>query len=145
MYKDCKVGGLAQLLWEWIFFILAKQKTSFREERKINFKNCCTALLICIQTVAGFVTLFTEAGFAQLVERFNKYWVGGRRLDSQGQTNTQGIKITGKWRYSFCTASGLTFTWLGWPRKMAVPAQVVGDVKIVSPIGNFVLDTLTLK
>ena len=145
MYKDCGAGGLAQLLWEWIFFILAKQKTSFREEREINFKNCCTPLLICIQTVAGFISLFTVEGLAQLVERFNKCWVRGRRLDSRGQTNTEGIKITEKWRYSFCTASSLPFTWLTWACKMAVPVQVVGDVKIVSPVSTFMLDILTLK
>ena len=71
-----------QGLWSWrtdqtsmrmIFFILAKQKTSFREEGKITFKNCCTPFLISIQTVAGFIKLFTVAGLAQLVERFNKY------------------------------------------------------------------------
>ena len=42
-------------------------------------------------------------------------------------------KITEEWRYSLCTVSGLTFAWLGWPRKMAIPSPV-GDVKIVSPI-----------
>ena len=49
----------------------------------------------------------------------------GRRLDSRCQTNTQGLKITEKWRYYLA--------WLGWPRKMAVPCTV-GDVKMVSSI-----------
>ena len=30
--------------------------------------------------------------------------------------------------YCLCSASGRTFAWLGWPRKMAVPSPV-GDVK----------------
>ena len=69
---------------------------------------------------------------------------GGRGFDSRGRTITQGLKMTEKWRYFLCTASGETFAWLGWPRKMAVPPPV-GDVKIVSPISTFVLNTLTLN
>ena len=46
---------------------------------------------------------------------------GGRGFDSRGRTKTQGLKITGKWRY-------LTFAWLGWSREMAVPSPL-GDVK----------------
>ena len=46
--------------------------------------------------------------------------------------NTQGLKITQKWR----------FAWLGWPRKVAVPSPVK-DVKIVSPISTFMLYTTT--
>ena len=34
---------------------------------------------------------------------------GGRGFDSQSKAITQGLKITDKWRYSLCTASGLTF------------------------------------
>ena len=52
--------------------------------------------------------------------------------------------MTEKWRYFLCTASGETFARLGWPRKMVVPSPL-GDVKIVSPISTFVLNTLTLK
>ena len=69
---------------------------------------------------------------------------GGRGFDSRGRTITQGLKMTEKWRYFLCTASGETFAWLGWPRKMAVPSPL-GDVKIVSPISTFVLNTLTRK
>ena len=68
----------------------------------------------------------------------------GRGFDSRGRTITQGLKTTEKWRYFLCTASGETFAWLGWPRKMAVPSPV-GYVKIVSPISTFVLNTLTIK
>ena len=39
-------------------------------------------------------------------------------------------------------AKGLTFAWLGWPRKMAVTSPV-GDVKIVSSVSTFGLNTLT--
>ena len=61
-------------------------------------------------------------------------------IPGPGQVLRDGLKITGKWRYSLCTASGWTFAWLGWPRKMAVPSPV-GDVKIlVSPISTFVLN-----
>ena len=69
---------------------------------------------------------------------------GGHGFDSRGRTNTQDLTVTEKWRYSLCSASGWTFAWLGWPRKMAVPSPV-GEVNIVSPIGTFVLNTLTLK
>ena len=31
---------------------------------------------------------------------------GGRGFDSWGRTNTRGLKITEKWRYFLCTASG---------------------------------------
>ena len=55
---------------------------------------------------------------------------GGRGFESRGRTITQGLKMTEKWRYFLCTASGETFAWLGWPSKMAVPSPL-GDVKIV--------------
>ena len=57
---------------------------------------------------------------------------GGRGFDSRGRTITQGLKMTEKWRYFLCTASGETFAWLGWPRKMAVPSPL-GDVKYSVP------------
>ena len=53
-------------------------------------------------------------------------------FDSRGRTITQGLKMTEKWRYFLCTASGWTFAWLGWPRKVAVPSPL-WDVKIVFP------------
>ena len=37
---------------------------------------------------------------------------GGRGFDYQDQSITQGLKITGKWRCSLCTASGESFAWL---------------------------------
>ena len=61
---------------------------------------------------------------------------GGRGFDSQGRTNTQGLKITEKWRYSLCPESGWTFAWLGWPRKMAVPSPL-GGVKYSVPKWHF--------
>ena len=42
--------------------------------------------------------------------------VGGQGFDSQG------LKMTEKWRYCFCPANGWTFARLGWPHKMAVPS-----------------------
>ena len=45
------------------------------------------------------------AGLAQSVERVHCK-AGGRRFDSRGWTNTQGLKITEKRRYSLCTATG---------------------------------------
>ena len=45
---------------------------------------------------------------------------------------------------SHCKRLDLNFAWLGWPRKITVPSTVV-DVKTVSPISTFVLNTLTLK
>ena len=43
-----------------------------------------------------------------------------------------------------CKRLDLNFAWLGWPRKITVLSTVV-DVKTVSPISTFVLNTLTLK
>ena len=83
-------------------------------------------------------------GRVSSVGRAFDFGAGGRGFNSQGRTNTQGLKITEKWRYFLCPAGGWTFAWLGWPRKMAVPSPL-GDVKIVSPISTFVLNTLTLK
>ena len=40
--------------------------------------------------------------------------VGGQGFDSQG------LKMTEKWRYCFCPANGWTFARLAWPHKMAV-------------------------
>ena len=65
---------------------------------------------------------------------------GGRGFDSRGRTITQGLKMTEKWRYFLCTASGETFGWLGWPRKMAVPVSIRRR-KIVLPIRTFMLNT----
>ena len=41
-------------------------------------------------------------------------------------------------------AGPIFIVWLRWPRKMAVPSPV-GDAKIMSPIGTFVLNTLEIK
>ena len=72
------------------------------------------------------------------------YRAGGRGFDSRGRTNTQGLKISEKWRYCLYTASSETFARLRRPRKMAVPSPA-GNVKLVSLISTFVLNTLTLK
>ena len=80
-----------------------------------------------------------------LVSRAHDCRGGGCRFHSRGRTITQlGLKMTEKWRYSICTASSWIFVWLGWSHKMAVPTPV-GDIKIVSPISNFMLNALTLK
>ena len=50
-------------------------------------------------------SVFTAAVLAQSVERVDCR-AGGRGFDSWGRTNTQGLKITEKWRYSLCTATG---------------------------------------
>ena len=90
-------------------------------------------------------SFFTRPGaWISLVGRAFDCRAGGRGFDSRGRTITQGLKMTEKWGYFLCTASGETFAWLGWPRKMAVPSPL-GDVKIVSPVSTFVLNTLTLK
>ena len=56
-------------------------------------------------------------------------WAAGRGIDSQGRNNTQGLKITEKWRYSLCTASVWNLTWLGWPCKVALPSPVGDETK----------------
>ena len=50
-------------------------------------------------------SVFTAAVLAQSVERVDCR-AGSRGFDSWGRTNTQGLKITEKWRYSLCTATG---------------------------------------
>ena len=50
--------------------------------------------------------------------------VGSRGFDSWGRTNTQGLKITEKWRYFLYSADGQTFAWLEWQGKMAVTSPV---------------------
>ena len=87
-------------------------------------------------------TISCAAGLAQSVERLTaEREVVGSILGTE--SNTQGLKMTEKWRYCFCPANGSTFAWLEWSRKMAVSSPV-GDVKIVSP-SAFVLNTLTRK
>ena len=88
--------------------------------------------------------LLTVAVFAQSVERLIAERVVAGSIPGAGPI-LRLLKITEKWRYSLCTASGETFAWLGWPRKMAVPTTPVGDVNIVFPISTFVLETLTFK
>ena len=75
------------------------------------------------------------AGLAQSGRAFDCR-AGGRGFDSRGRTITQSLKITEKWRYFLCTASGETFAWLGWPRKMAVPSPLE-DVKYSVPNEHF--------
>ena len=50
--------------------------------------------------------LFPAAGLGVLDCR-----TGGRGFDSRDRTNTQGLKITEKWRYSLCPANDETFAW----------------------------------
>ena len=50
--------------------------------------------------------LFPAAGLGVLDCR-----AGGRGFDSRDRTNTQGLKITEKWRYSLCPANDETFAW----------------------------------
>ena len=100
--------------------------------------------LITYSEVVTHIIIFFDRGRFSSVGRVLDCRAGGRGFDSRGRTNTQGLKITEKWRYSLCPAGGWTFAWLGWPRKMAVPSPL-GDVKIVSTISTFVLNTLTLK
>ena len=97
-----------------------------------------------IGKVPYFIISSFDHGRISLVGRAFDCGAGGRGFDCQGRTITQGLKMTERWRYFLCTASGETFAWLGWPRKMAVPSPL-GDVKIVSPISTFVLNTLALK
>ena len=73
-----------------------------------------------------------DRGRTSSVDRAFHCKEGGRGFDSRGRTITQGLKMTEKWRYFLCTASGETFAWLGWPRKMAVPSPL-GDVKYSVP------------
>ena len=58
---------------------------------------------------------------------------GGRGLDSQGRTITQGIKIIEKWKFFLSPANSWTFTWLRWLREIAVPSPE-GDVKMAGVI-----------
>ena len=53
---------------------------------------------------------------------------GGRGFDSRGRTNTQGLKITVKWRYYPCAAKGWTFAWLRWSRRNGGPLKIVSQL-----------------
>ena len=79
-----------------------------------------------------------EAGLAQSVERLTAEREVAGSIPVAEPILRVLIKITEKWRYSLCTAISAR------PRKMAVPSPV-GEVKILSPVSTFVLNTLTLK
>ena len=85
---------------------------------------CCISILLVLKMM--------NRGRISSVGRAFDCRAGGRGFDSRGPTNTQGLKITEKWRYFLCPAGGWTFTWLGWPRKMAVPSPL-RDVKYSVP------------
>ena len=65
-------------------------------------KNVKNVNVYILRHVIGFLTV---AGLAQSVERVHCK-AGCRGFNSRGRTNTQGLKITEKWRYSLCTATG---------------------------------------
>ena len=69
---------------------------------------------------------------------------GGRRFDSQGRANTQSIKITEDEGTAFALQTVGPLRGSDDHVETAVPSPL-GDVKIVSPISTFVLNTLTLK
>ena len=96
----------------------------------------------CLLTVIISLEKRLNRGRISSVGRALDCRAGGRGFDSLGRTISEGLNITEKWRYSLCTPTGETFAWLGWPRKMAAPSPL-GDVKMVSPISTFVLNTLT--
>ena len=79
-----------------------------------------------------------EAGLAQSVERLTAEREVAGSIPVAEPILRVLIKITEKWRYSLCTAISAR------PCKMAVPSPV-GEVKILSPVSTFVLNTLTLK
>ena len=89
--------------------------------------------IFCCQSVA-----LVEAGLAQSVERLTAEREVAGSIPVAEPILRVLIKITEKWRYSLCTAISAR------PRKMAVPSPV-GEVKILSPVTTFVLNTLTLK
>ena len=104
---------------------------------------------ICINCTGKFaiidlnVALFTAAGLAQSVERLTAEREVAGSIPGAGPI-LRVLKITEKWRYFLCPASGWTLAWLGWPRKMAVPSPL-GNVKYSVLISTFVLNTLTLN
>ena len=79
-----------------------------------------------------------EAGLAQSVERLTAEREVAGSIPVAEPILRVLIKITEKWRYYLCTAISAR------PCKMAVPSPV-GEVKILSPVSTFVLNTLTLK
>ena len=71
-----------------------------------------TVYILKVNTCAK--KLYTVTALASpLVGRSFDSRTGGRGFDSRGRTNTQGLKITEKRRYSLCAASGQSFVWLG--------------------------------
>ena len=58
-----------------------------------------------VRFIMLYKMVLTAAVLTQSVERVDCR-AGGRGFDSWGRTNTQGLKITEKSRYSLCTATG---------------------------------------
>ena len=69
----------------------------------------------------------------------------GHGYDSQGRTNTQGLKITEKWRYFLCPVKVARPSCGSDYHKKQQSCLQLETQKIVSPISNFILNTLTLK
>ena len=105
---------------------------------------CCIYWFLIKAQIHVINQIHRGARWAQLVECLTSCRAGGHGFDSWGWTNSQSLKITEKWRYCLCSANGETFAWLGWPLILEVPSPA-GDVKVESPICNFVLNTLTLN
>ena len=97
-------------------------------------KNWLCLMILCFCGKLFFI--FVIFGRVSSVGRALDCTAGGCGFDSRGRTNTQGLKLTEKWGYSLCAASGKTFAWLGWPCNMAVPTPV-GDVKNSVPNYDF--------
>ena len=100
----------------------------------------------CVHILKFYIVLNLRLNRRDKLSRESAWLQSGRsRVRFPGLDHYSGsFKNNWEWRESLCTSSGWTFAWLGWPRKMAVPSPV-GDVKIVSTISTFVVNTFALK
>ena len=90
------------------------------------------------------LTLPFNCGRTNSVCRVLDCRAGGRRFDSRGRTHTQVLKKLRNEGTAFALQSAGPLGGLVDHVEMAVLSPV-GDVKIVSPISTFVLNTVTIK
>ena len=96
-----------------------------------------------IKTIIFLITIF-GCGRTRSVGRALDCRAGGHRFNSWGWTNTQGLKITEKVQSAYALQMAGPSHGSDDHIKMAVPSPA-RDVKILTPISTFVLNTLTLK
>ena len=102
---------------------LCTQIFEFCSQIVTDYINATFLLVSKIKMLGIIPIILKKRGRISSIGRALDCRAGGRGFDSRGRTNTQGLKITEKWRYFLCTASGETFAWLGWSRPNGGPVS----------------------